>query len=128
MDRIHHVAHRAERGDDQRHFLFDRNHHVGHQARIGRVDDVVDAIGCGVRLQPRLDLLQPVPIALGRALVQRGEGADHARIAGLDHQIRAGHQEHGRGDDRQLEAGLQGSGNGHGSFPRMVSAGCFKGR
>ncbi len=131
VDRIHHVAHGAQRGDDQRHLLLDRDRHVGHQPGVGRVDDVVDAEGGGPGLQPALDLVNPVAIALGRALVQRREGADDPGVAGLDHQIRAGDQEHGRRDDRQGQAFLKRSGNGHGRLLGFVSlrlAGCRGGR
>ena len=121
MHRIDHVAHGAQGGDDQRHLLLDRHLQIGHQPGIGLVHDVVDAEGGGLWLQPRFDVLDPLAIALGRALVQRGEGADHPGVARLDHQVRPRDQEHGRRDDRQGQTFLQRGGNGHGHLLGFLS-------
>ena len=131
MDGVHHVAHRAQGGDDQRHLLLDRHRQVGHQPGIGRVDDVIDAEGGGLGFQAAANLMNPFPIALCRALVQGREGADDAGVARLDHQVRAGHEEHRRRNDRQGQALLQRSGNGHERLLGFLSirlAGCRRGR
>jgi hypothetical protein len=68
---VDHFLHRAQAGDDDRHAMLDAQGQVGLQARVARVDDQVDGIGCW-RLQlrqARLDLLQPgLEAALSRWL------------------------------------------------------------
>ena len=91
---------------------FDRDLEVGVDARIGLVDDQVDAVRrrrlAAVGREPRLDLVEPGLVAFGRALVERREGADQPGPAGLDHQVGPGDQEHRRGDRGQGQAALQG--------------------
>ena len=82
------ILDRTEGRDDQRHLVLDSDLNIRHQARIGVVDDQVDAIGGIVRTERRLDLIQPLLIAFRGALVEGGEGADHARFAGGNDQLR----------------------------------------
>ena len=103
MHRLHDLAHRAERGDDDRHAPRDRHGEIRLHARIAPVHDEIDAERRRIRRQPPGDLVEPGGIALGRALVQRGEGADHAAPAGLDDEIGAGDEEHRRRDRGQRE-------------------------
>ncbi len=104
---VDHVLDGAQRGDDQGHLVLYGQLDVGHQARIGIVDDQVDAEGCVLRPECRLDLLQPLDITLRRALVQRRERADHTGLAGGDDQGRAGDQEHRRGNRRETQVAAE---------------------
>jgi hypothetical protein len=115
---VDHLLHRAEAGDDDRHAMLDAQGQVGLQARIARMDDQVDGIGCW-RLQLSqacLDLLQPgLEAALSRWL-SAGKLPTTPLAAG-QHQLRVGNQEHRRGHQWQAQPLLQQGGQGHGETP-----------
>ena len=117
---VNNVAHRAQRGDDQRNLVFGGDGQIGHQARIGLMHDQVDAVSGVVRPQRRLYLRQPFGIALRRALVQRRKRPDHPRLAGRDHQFRPRHQKHRRRDRRKAQIFGKSGGDGHVEFPLSI--------
>jgi hypothetical protein len=60
--------------------------------------DEIDAEGCGLGrgCEALADFVKPDRVALAGARVERGEGADHARLTAADDKIRTGDQEHRR--------------------------------
>ncbi len=116
---------RAQRGDEDRHLVFDADLDVMLQARVGGVHDLVDrdrahrcaGIGGLERGQFVADPGQPLVEQLGRACIECGERADDAGLALRQHQFRVADDEHGRGNHGQGQV-LQGLGQllggGHG--------------
>ena len=75
--------------------------------------DQIDAEWRGGIAGSLADFGEPFPIALRAALIERGEAAHHAGLAGFHHQIGAGDQEHGGGNHRQGDSALKQGGDGH---------------
>ena len=96
--------------------------HVALEPVVGGVDDLVhrergDApggIGGAGGGELGLDAGQPAVQRVGRAGVQRREGADHPGEAFGDDQLRPRQDEHGRGDHRQRQRAAEGGGKAFG--------------
>ncbi|MEY9124944.1 hypothetical protein ABIA09_004506 [Bradyrhizobium yuanmingense] len=122
---------RPQRGDDDRRLVVDAGLHVFHQPVVRGMADLVDGVGRDllagiarfVLAQLILDPAQPFAELLDRTGVERGKGADDARLALGDHQFRAGDDEQRRADHGQLERLLQESGQCHHVLPKRGPAG-----
>ena len=116
VHRIDHFAHRPQAGDDDGHAVLHAQRKVRLQARVAVVDDEVHRVGRRLRGvgQAGLDLFQPGLEAAALALVQRREAADDAAVAAGQHQLRVGHQKHGRRHQGQAQTAVEQGGQGHG--------------
>ena len=115
VDLLDEVGHRPERGDDHRHAPRDADREILLGARVGLVDDQVDAEErlFAVGREGGRDLVQPLAKTFGAALVEGRERAEDAGARRRDDERRAGDQEHRRGNDRQAQAAEKGSGVRH---------------
>ena len=107
-----------ERRDDDGHFVLEDDFEIGVEPLVGFVHDQVDRVRSDflvgmlalVLRELGLDTREPLVELFLWTRVQRGERADHAGLALLDHQLGAGHNEHGSAEhgDAQTAADLRG--------------------
>lgn len=100
------VSIEAERGDDQRHLTLDHDGKIGIEARVAAMDDQIDAERRSIAraVEPPRDLVEPVGEARRGPPVERRKAADNTVLATGYDKIRAGDQEHRRGDDGDAQA------------------------
>ena len=103
VHRIHHFAHGAERGDDQRHLVVHADFQIGLNPGIAAVNDQIDTEGGRpfIAAEGRFYLFQPGFETFAAALIERRKGAENPGSAAGDHQFRPRSQKHRRGDDGQ---------------------------
>jgi hypothetical protein len=117
VHRLDQVRHGAERSHDERHAVPHTGLEILLQARIRTVHDQVHAPGRMSLIQRTADLVEPLDELRGAATIQRREGGRRAAPAGLDDQLRAGHQEHRRRHDRHRQPTAKGLRQSHGAGP-----------
>ena len=98
MNRIQHFfGRRAQRRDDDRYPVLHADLDIMRKPVIRLMHDLVHCdranhcirMRCAVRGQRLFNLGKPLVEHLGRARIQRREGADDARLALFNHQLRA---------------------------------------
>ncbi len=123
LNRLVDLRHGAERGDDDRHLVFDAHHQIVLETLVRGVDDLVDGKRRGRTLrvfrvvigQFLGDLGQPF-VKLGlRTRVQRRKRTDHAGLALGERQIGMRNDEKRRCDHRQAQVVFQNRRQSHGS-------------
>ncbi len=111
MQRPDHRRRRSDRGDHHFGPVPQQHLQILLQPRIGAMHDQVRADRCRrfaacirMRLQPDVDIRQPLVELFGTAAVHRRERADHAVAACGYHKVDAGDEKHRCRDQRQAEA------------------------
>ena len=98
----------AERGNHDLGLIPQHDLDVRRRPRVRRMQDQVrnPRRGVAARRQLARDLVEPRLERGFRSRIQRRERRRHPSLACGDHQLRPGHQEHGRNDRRQRATGL----------------------
>jgi hypothetical protein len=121
MHRGIHLRHGAERGNHDRHLVFDAHHQVVLEPFVRHVHDLVDGKGGRrtvrvlgvVRCELFGDLGEPFVQLRFRTRIKRREGADDAGLALGKRQLRMRYDEEWRGDDGEPQIVFQDRRQGH---------------
>ena len=110
MQRPDHRGRRSDRGDHHFGPVPQQHLQILLQPRIGAMHDQVGADRCcrfaaciRVRLQPDIDIRQPLVQLFGAAAIHRGKRTNHAVAAGGYHKVCARDEKHRCRDQRQAE-------------------------